>query len=137
MEVYQAILRREESIQIAVCNYIRLAYPKAIFTAESSGLKLPIGLAVKAKKQRNPSRGLPDLIILEPRGGYHGLCLELKQEDANVFLKNGKLSSNTHIQEQADCLFELTKRGYYAAFALGVDDAIKTIDNYMRQTHKQ
>jgi len=124
---------KEESLQIAVSRYLKLQYPDVIFTSESSGIKLSIGSAVKAKKQRNPERGLPDLIILEPRCGFSGLCVELKAEGKSPYLKDGSLSKNKHIQEQNDVLIKLKEKGYIAKFAVGFDDAKKLIDNYMNQ----
>jgi hypothetical protein len=121
-------MKHEESLQIAVSNYLRLQYPNVIFTAESSGLKLTIGQAVKAKKLRS-SRGLPDMIILEPRQGYHGLCLELKT--VSPYKKDGSLKSDTHLQEQQQILTNLNEKGYAAKFVTGFDKAKKVIDFYM------
>ena len=123
---------KEENLQIAVSKYIRLKYPQVIFTSESSGLKLTIGQAVKAKKMRS-ERGLPDMIILEPKGKYCGLCLELKREDTTVFLKDGSISKSKHIQEQAAVLRALNDKGYYATFAVGIDEAMRVVDRYMKQ----
>lgn len=122
-------MKKEESLQIAVCNYLKLQYPEVYFTAESSGIKLTIGQAVKAKKQRNPSKGLPDLIILEPNKEYHGICLELKKK--TPYLKNGSLSRNYHIQNQFWCLNHLGRRGYCCEFVWSFDMAKQIIDQYM------
>lgn len=125
----------EEKIQIQVSDYLRLKYPKVIFTFDSSGLRLPMGLAVKAKKMRS-DRGFPDIMIFEPiitHGGMwrHGLFLELKVKLSDVYLKNGDMTVDKHIQEQADMIARLNKRGYYATFAFGFDGAIKEIDKYL------
>jgi hypothetical protein len=130
---------KEESIQIQVSNYIRTAYPNAIFTAESSGLRLPMGLAMKAKKQRS-ERALPDLILLEPRGKYHGLCVELKK--VSPFKRDGTLKRQMqkrpngerfdHLAEQKAVLERLMEKGYWAQFATGFDEARRLIDAYMR-----
>lgn len=126
-------MKKEESIQLAVSSYLRLQYPEIIFTSESSGLKLPIGQAVKAKKLRS-SKGLPDLIILHPRkvSGYHfaGLCLELKVK--SPYLKDGRtLKNDDHLQEQYEVLKRLASLGYMAVFVTGFDEAKKIIDNYL------
>ncbi|HTJ53747.1 MAG TPA: hypothetical protein VL443_30035 [Cyclobacteriaceae bacterium] len=122
-------MKKEESLQIAVSNYLRLQYPNVIFTAESSGLKLTIGQAVKAKKLRS-SRGLPDMIILEPRGNYKGLCIELKT--VSPYRKDGKLKTDQHLQEQEELLTRLNAKGYGALFATGFDKAKTIIDEYMK-----
>lgn len=122
-------MKKEESLQIAICRYLKLQYPEVMFTAESSGIKLTIGQAVKAKKQRNPERGLPDLIILEPNSVFHGLCLELKSK--SPLLKNGELSQNKHIQAQSMTLNKLISKGYLCSFVWTFDHAKKIIDSYM------
>lgn len=121
---------KEESLQIAVSDYLKMAYPKVIFTAEGSGIRLTMGQAIKAKRQRS-QRGLPDMIILEPRGVFHGLLIELKREDQSPFKKDGGLRKCEHLQEQMSAIFKLTRTGYFASFATGFDEARKIIDEYM------
>jgi hypothetical protein len=125
--------KKEEQIQIAVCNYLKLFYPDVIFTCDlSSGMKLTIGQSVKSAKMRS-SRGLPDIMILEPRGEgefrYCGLMIELKTEKAAN--KNGTVKQTDHVREQQEVLTRLEKKGYMAKFCIGFEDAKKTIDFYL------
>ncbi len=124
--------KTEESIQISVCKYLKLFYPDVIFTCDmAAGMRLTIGQAVKAQKLRS-SRGLPDIIILEPRGGelgFAGLCIELKTEKAAN--KNGTVKATDHTREQQEVLTRLEKKGYMAKFCIGFEDAKKTIDFYL------
>lgn len=121
---------KEEQLQVAVSAYIRANYPDVIFTAESSGVRMNIGQAMKLKAQRSEGK-LPDLIILEPRGQYTGLVLELKQEGAPLWLKNGTLSQDEHIQGQFKILKRLSSKSYYADFTIGYKETIETINRYM------
>lgn len=125
-------MKKEESIQLAVCRYLRLQYPDVIFACDlSSGMKLTIGQAVKAQKMRS-GRGLPDIMILEPRGGelgYAGLMIELKTEKAGN--KNGTVKQTDHVREQQAVLDRLEKKGYMAKFAIGFEEAKQIIDFYM------
>jgi len=123
--------KTEESIQISVCKYLKLFYPDVIFTCDlSSGMKLTIGQSVKSAKMRS-SRGLPDIMILEPRGegefGYCGLMLELKATGN----KNGTVKASDHTREQQEILNRLEKKGYMAKFAIGFSEAQKIIDFYL------
>jgi hypothetical protein len=127
--------KREESIQLAVCTYLKLQYPDVIFTCDlSSGMKLTIGQSVKSAKMRS-SRGLPDIMILEPRGEgefrYCGLMIELKTEKAAN--KNGTVKQTDHTREQQEVLTRLEKKGYMAKFAIGFEQAKSIIDFYMAQ----
>jgi len=124
-------MRKEESLQISVSEYLKLQYPKVIFTSDSSGLRLPMGLAMKAKRMRSGS-GIPDMLILKPSKGYHGLCLELKAK--SPYQKNGQLYSDDHLKEQNEVLKNLRKEGYYADFVTGFDEAKRVIDLYFKNS---
>ena len=121
---------KEEAVHIAICDYIRAKYPYAIFTSESSGIRV-FWKQAKALKRMRSSAGLPDIMIFEPRKSYYGLFLEVKREDFSVYKKDGGLVSNAHIQEQENILFRLKQRGYMAEFVRGFDDAKAIIDYYL------
>lgn len=129
--------KKEEKVQLAICDYIRNAYPEVIFTCDlASGLRLPIWLGALHKKMRS-SRGLPDLFIAQPRwisgsAHHHGLFLEIKKEGVVVRLKNGELPADKHIREQAVILDKLRALGFCAAFVCGFEEAKKIIDGYLK-----
>ena len=128
-EYKKNIRPKEESIQLRVCNYIKTMYPKVIFTCDlSSGMKLPIWMAIKAKKMRS-GRGLPDIMILHPSGNFHALLIELKRDGVNLFKKNGE-PADEHIKEQLEISKRLSELGYCSVIAVGFDDAIEKINNY-------
>ena len=114
----------------SVADYLKLQYHNIIFTSDSSGIRLTIGSAVKmlALKSRNK---IPDLLILEPRGGFAGLIIEMKDINKSPFKKDGELKADKHLIEQADTLKKLNKKGYSAVFATGFDEAVIIINNYM------
>jgi hypothetical protein len=109
----------EEKEQIALCQYMRLQYPSIIFSSDHSGIRVSQGLANKVKKLHSEN-GIPDLTIYEPRGGYYGLCIELKATGNSPFRKTGMLRDNEHL-----------RKGYLAGFCTGFDEAKQTIDWYM------
>ena len=121
-------MKKEESLQVAISKYLKLQYPNVVFTSESSGIRLTIGQAKKAKQQRSNHK-LPDMIILEPNYLYEGICLELKKH--SPYLKNGELSKNKHVQEQNKTLQLLSDKGYLAMFVWDFDYFKEMFDNYM------
>jgi hypothetical protein len=128
-------VKHEESLQRQVCHYIRLQYPHVIFRSDyASGLRLTVNQA-RIHKSLQSGRAWPDLFIYYPRkvGGrqYAGMALELKKTGTVIKLKNNKLTSNPHIQEQYYMLQSLEKVGYWADFGIGIDDCINKIDYYM------
>lgn len=121
----------EKTLHKAVCNYLRYRYPSAIFNTDLSGAtKLTIGQAVFMKSLRS-RRGFPDIVVYEPRGDYHGLFIELKRDGEKIYTKDNR-PATPHIAEQQECMTDLAERGYYCAFAVGIDAAMRTIDEYMK-----
>ena len=121
----------EEKIQIAICQYLLLQYPDVYFMTDASGLRLPMGLAVKAKKQRFRHAQL-DLVILEPKTYFHGLILEIKRSEDEVYTKNGEFRKTSHVIEQNESIRHLSDKRYYVRYAFSFDEAINIIDNYMK-----
>lgn len=124
-------MKQEETTHAAVAKYILMAYPEVIFNSDMAGVRLTKYQASKASKLRS-SRAFPDLVIYEKRHGSAGLFIELKAPGVKIYKKDGSLVANKHIQEQAEMIYRLTRRGYAATFAVGFDEARKAIDNYLR-----
>jgi hypothetical protein len=131
--------KQEESLQQQICRYLRLQYPNVIFRSDfASGLRLSMYQATKNKNLQS-SRSFPDLQILYPSRGYHGLLLELKRPGTTIYLtrgeRKGELTADPHIQEQALMITELLKLGYFARFAVGFDNCKKLIDWYLNENY--
>lgn len=109
----------ESILQSEVVKYIKLQYPKARYCASLGGIYTSPTQAAKAKRT-GYKRGFPDLQITEARGGYFGLFLELKT-------KKGRAT-----KDQQEWIKALNKRGYKALIVKGVDECIKTIDQYLK-----
>lgn len=121
----------EKDIQLLICAYIRTKYPNVIFRSDfGSGMKMSIGMARRHKALQS-SRAFPDLFIIEPRGEYAGLFIELKTIDNKVFKQDGALRKDQHLSEQDAMLKQLQNRGFMAKFAQGYGEAIKIIDDYL------
>lgn len=74
-----------------------------------------------AQMQREGVRpGVPDLLLLIPCGGYHGLAIELKRR------KGGRLRAS-----QRAWLASLGQHGYRAEVARGADHAIAILTDYL------
>lgn len=123
--------KREQVVQLAVCGHIRTEYPDVVFYSDfAAGLRLPIWLAALRKAMAS-GRGIPDLMIDCKRGEFGGLRLELKAEGERIWLKDGSVSKDKHVQEQYAVLEKLRKEGYCAEFAVGLEQAKGIVDWYM------
>lgn len=124
--------RKEENIQIALADFMRWQYPNVVFRSDfAAGIKMSMGQAIKHKRMQH-SRAFPDFQICKPMGKYAGLFLELKKSREGVWLKNGQLSTNQHIQEQSAMLKKLGGEGYKAVFACGIEEAINEVKEYLK-----
>lgn len=112
-------MQEEYHIQTSVVLWLRANFPNALFTIAPSGMKLPIGVAVKLKRM-GYSPGTPDICIFEPRYQYHGLFVELKT-------KRGVKSD-----EQIAWNEELNRRGYLSIFCYSFDEAVQRIGDYLK-----
>lgn len=121
----------EAELQKQVAIYIRMQYPDVIFHSDfGSGVKLSPWQARMQKMQNGGRRAWPDMMIAEPIGNYHGLFIELKREGARLKKQNGEWASS-HIAEQNIMLNELSNKGYKAEFAIGFEQALDLIDDYL------
>lgn len=76
--------------------------------------------AIAQAKSVGLEKGAPDVLVLEPRGGYHGLAIELKAP------QGGQL-----YPEQEVWLRELRRRGYMAVCKRGAAAAITFAADYL------
>jgi hypothetical protein len=143
--------RPEEIMHLKVCDYLRKNYPDVIFRTDfSSGMRMTPAQAAKHKKFQK-SRAWPDLFIAKSTmkieynryageqflDGYAGLFLELKAEGTQLYKKDGTLRKNKHIEEQVKMLEKLNEAGYCAMFAVGYEDTICKIEQYLGKPIKK
>lgn len=112
----------EAEEQTAVMEWSQLIigkYPdiRLLFHIPNGGSRHPAEAA--HLKAQGVKAGVPDLFLPVPRGGYHGLFVEMKTRD-------GKIS-----EAQRRWLHDLKDQGYAVAVCHGARAAIDTIQGYM------
>lgn len=105
-----------------------MQHPDVIAISESSGLRCSMGMARKLKKMRSKHTHC-DIYVFEKRGNYGALVIELKAK--NIYKKNGELLKDEHLADQQKTIDLLNKKGYKACFAVGLENAIRIIDDYL------
>lgn len=121
----------EKQIQSNVCRFISVYYPDVIYISDQSGLRLSHHGQRQQLKRSKSSRGIPDMIIMCPNGGFHGLCLELKNDGVAIIKRDGSPVANEHIREQHAMITKLNDLGFAAFFTIGLDAATTCIEKYM------
>lgn len=118
-----------------LCQWLKIKYPKCIFNTDMSGIKLSIGVAIKASTLRSHN-GFPDLFIIEPRNKngiiFSGLFIELKRTGEKLFKKDGVTPINEHVAEQMFMQTKLRSRGFKCEFAIGFLQAQNIINDYLK-----
>lgn len=123
--------KKEYELCKDIATYMRAQYPNVLYHYDLAGLNLSRAQAGMMKAIQGIG-GFPDLHILEARGVYHGLFLEIKHADAKVFKEDGSLYANPHHYNQSVTHSKLNLKGYLCRFAVGFDDAKKKIDDYLK-----
>ena len=110
----------EQELIIQWAEYMSVKYPElAMLFHIPNGGKRDARTAAILKRQ-GVKAGVPDLCLPVPRGGYHGLFIELKA-------KGGRLSDN-----QERWIKALTIEGYKAIVCYGHEEATEALANYIR-----
>jgi len=132
----------EADLHLQVAQYLRYRYPDVLWHTDMAGVRLTMSQARQAKAVQQ-GRAWPDIFVAQPKWHewdeghqegpqYCGLFLELKREGTCVYKKNGELTADRHIREQAALLDRLRKRRYAAEFAVGFEEAKRIIDEYLQ-----
>jgi hypothetical protein len=119
----------EHSEQSAVIQWAQLmegAHPELeLLFSTLNGIPL-IGMSGKTRavvihhmKQEGLKRGVPDLFLMVPRKGYHGLVIEMK------------VGRNKPTEEQISWLDKLEAQGYRAVALWGAEEVIAEISEYL------
>lgn len=122
--VLQVPERSEDEIQISIINWATLqkykGRPLAYYLIHPANGGYRKDKEAAKLKRMGVQAGYPDLVLDIPKGGYHGLRIELKK------LKGGRTQDN-----QKERIAVLLEEGYYAVVCKGFQDATGTIKKYM------
>lgn len=130
---YNGIMRSkpEQNLVMQVAKYLQERHPDVPYRFDLIADFPMRPFQAKRVKDIHGTRGYPDLFIARPVGQYAGLFLELKADGVSVFKKDGTLRKDDHLMEQAKYMKRLINEGYKANFAIGFDDTIKQIEDYL------
>ena len=117
--VFKSSEHEEQSalMQWAGMSLGRLPELDMLFAIPNGGYRSPRA-AIKLKSV-GVKRGIPDLCLPVPRGGYHSLWIELK------------IKGNYPSKEQKAKIADLAQYGHKAVVCYGADEAIKEIESYL------
>ncbi|WP_193090844.1 VRR-NUC domain-containing protein [Halomonas colorata] len=74
-----------------------------------------------AMKRQGVKSGVSDLVVMDARGGWHGLYMEFKASPPHTAAL---------AESQREWLARAEERGYCAVLAVGLEEAKRLLDNY-------
>lgn len=115
-------LKPEQRLQTGVMRWVDATFPEIahLVMASAGGVRTSMSQAVKMKSM-GYRKGTPDIFVAVPKGGRHGLFLELKAS-------GGKASPEQNIM-----LANLQAQGYAAAVVVGFEQVKATLTAYLSQ----
>lgn len=111
--------RLESTEQIILINRIRHFHQGILCFAIPNGGKRDPKEAARLKRE-GVLAGIPDIMVAEARGQFHGLFIEMKKADG------GRTSA-----EQRQRIAELKDRGYRVEVCHGVDEGYDVFLRYL------
>jgi len=114
---YTPFVGLEDDFQQNVATYLDY---KGLFWHHVANERKTSKWAGAKLKRKGVKRGVVDCSILEPRGKYHGLYIELK-------VKGGKVSP-----DQKGFILNATNRGYKAVVCWSLDEVVDLVEEYLK-----
>ena len=108
----------ESKYQEQVITVLQRYYRDVFFTAGFAGERLD-GRAAMRRKRMGYRPGTPDIIVLEARGGFHGLLIEMKS------------STGRQTPEQKEFQSLSEARGYCYRVCKSTQEGVTAITDYM------
>ena len=117
-------LTKEDRLQVAICDYLDLQYPKTLYTHPHNEGKRTKFEQYKAKKLRM-TPGIPDLLI------FHTKPISLKQPLRVGLALELKIKPNKPTENQNKCLQALNEQNWECHVVYDFESAKKIIDDYL------
>jgi hypothetical protein len=108
----------EHTEQVKLVQRVRAFYPDVIIAAIPNGGDRTASERVRLH-QEGVLAGMPDLCVLEPCGGHHGLFVEMKT------------ATGQQSKEQKALQFQLNNSGYLCAVARSAQEGFEIIKEYL------
>ena len=121
-----ATIPSEHEEQARVVSWSKSLHARRLYPELENLVSIPNGskrdAATGAKLVREGlRRGFPDLLLLCPRGQYHGLAIEMKAQRKGAALR----------PEQRQWIERLQAVGYAVSVCFGASEAIAAIEEYL------
>lgn len=121
--------------QLVFCKYMRNKYPDLDYFSDLSSAGKQTKYMQSIVTILKSRSGWPDTKICEPIGKYCGLMIELKRipetQGQSIYMQDGSLKANEHIENQSEMHQRLRNKGWYVVFSQGANEAITVLEAYL------
>ena len=124
-------MKLEEILQIAVADYLRLQYPKALWWHTANERKAKVQYNAKLKRM-GVKRGVVDILIFEDYYKAHICGAGNSYEQYKGFAIELKIPPNKPTPSQYEVMALLEMRGWKTAVCYNFDEAKEVIDGYLK-----
>jgi len=131
-EIDEKKAKLESSHQLKFCKWLKHYHPEVRFRSDMQAGRKRSYQMQNLTDILDPYSGWPDITIYHKSCNYIGLMIELKRELSGIWLKDGSLSSQKHVQEQAMMHEFLRSLGWCCVFAEGFDEAKRKFEEYIK-----
>lgn len=127
VKIFSPYTSTEDNFQVSVARY--LDSMRLLWTHVANERKTDVKVSVKGirytpagskLKAKGVKRGVPDVLIFEPRGPYHGMAIELK------------VGKNKPSPDQQQFIDDLRRRGYKTVITWSLDELMFEVDRYLK-----
>lgn len=153
------LTKHEQNEQLAFCDWLKANFPDVHFRSDTGSGAFNSKFEKNIHSRQQSSDSEPDIMIFAARRGYHGLLIELKRTGFELRMKRdgrtirvykdsrGKIIgrdykirlkgdwASLHIEKQAKCLEDYNRIGYFARFAVGLENAKKLVCWYFDEPY--
>lgn len=113
---------KEDQLQIACARY--LDYQRVLWCHVANERQTSWARGGKLKAM-GVKKGVPDILIFEPKGQFKGMAIELK------------VGRNKPTRQQESWLLHLQTRGWFCQVVYTLDQFIELVDAYLKGGHEK
>ena len=123
---YDKYITRETHEHMKLCTWLKIQH-RHLFWWHTPNEGKKSAFERYLYSRMGARKGVADFIIIEPRGGYNGICIELKATGVKPFKKDG----TSYFPEQHQFLLDMEKKGFKVSFQNGFENAKNEIIKYL------
>ena len=122
------------NVHLPCIQYLERQYPNVYFYSDLNGVRVRPKRAGEIKAIQMKNRKWLDIFIAEPRHGFAGCFIELKDGYDVLYTKKDERRNSEHINAQAETIEAMKARGFAATFCTSVESLSSWLIGILKKT---